>query len=188
MRAVSLSVSGCLGRQSSAFQIRDPPLALLVGLPACNSCDLLACRMKRALAMITSGIIGALYCLVLVALLNALHVPRRIPLYSDDDSNLRMMCFAVFVLPSFIALGAGIGCSRNLRAFAIRWVGMAIGSVAAIVAVAVLSPSLSRVASRSAANAAAVLTLLLLPLASAMGAWLAGHRGSLQCRDRRSHR
>lgn len=129
--------------------------------------------MRQAAAIIASALLGLLYCVALVALANVFRIPERIPLFSDDDSNFRTGFLLAFVLPWCMALGAWIGRSSLLSLFLRRWAGAAAASTVALIVSVLLSPQLQSLTSSKAANAAAVLVLMSLPLASTVGAWLA---------------
>ncbi|MDB4977610.1 MAG: hypothetical protein JWN48_5951 [Myxococcaceae bacterium] len=129
----------------------------------------------RALA---SSLLGAAYYRALLAVGHATQIPRFVPSWDDSDSNLRAAVLVLVGFPWFMALGAVLGRSPNWHAYAVRWAGVVAGSAACLAMTAALSPALATLDKRTLANAAAVTLIVCMPLASTLGAWLAGRRRS----------
>lgn len=131
------------------------------------------------LRLVGSALLGALYYRGVIAFSNVARIPRFVPQWDESDSNLRGAVLVLIGFPWFLVLGALLGRSADLRAFGVRWAGLVAGTAVSLSVAALLSPVLARISTRFAANAASVILILLIPLASTLGAWLAGRRATV---------
>jgi hypothetical protein len=134
-------------------------------------------RLKRIAMVLCAGFLGGLFSLATAAVASAFHLTPNFPAYAgESDFEFRFAAFGLFVVPSFIVLGAWTGGAAltGRRSWQRSVMGAMAGTAIAFVVARLLATQIATLPSAHSANVAAVVFLGTWVALAAGGVCLAG--------------